>query len=74
MRLPIACAGRGITTLLSCFGGWDAERWETSGPIRMLGNLDQAKLEVPAKDESVLAHLDRMSRELTAYLEISSAW
>jgi len=61
---------------IELFRRLDTELWETSGhnPIRMLGRLDQAKLEAAAKDESVLAHLDRVSRELNAYLEINSTW
>ena len=54
----------------------DGDLWERSGhnPVRMLGMVDQGALEALAHDEGYLAHLDRASRQLNAYLTNGSSW
>ena len=54
----------------------DGDLWETSGhnPVRMLGQIDQARLEALAEDEAFLAHLDRAAAELESYLGNESTW
>jgi starch phosphorylase len=41
----------------------DSSLWESTGhnPVRMLGTIDQRRLESAAKDDSFLAHLERVS-------------
>ena len=54
----------------------DSDLWESSGhnPVLMLGRIDQAQLELVAKDESFLAHLERTVAELNAYVSAESTW
>jgi glycogen phosphorylase len=54
----------------------DDALWEQTkhNPIRMLGMIDQQKLEALAQDEAFLAHLDRVASELDGYLESKSTW
>jgi starch phosphorylase len=40
----------------------------------MLGFIDQAKLDAAARDEAFLAHLDRVTRDLDAYISAKSTW
>ncbi len=45
--------------------------WEEAGhnPVRMLGDVDQARLDLLARDESFLAHLARVHQELRRHLD-----
>jgi glycogen phosphorylase len=54
----------------------DEALWETTkhNPIRMLGMIDQQKLEAFAQDEAFLAHLNRVATDLDAYLSSGSTW
>lgn len=54
----------------------DSDLWETTGhnPVLMLGTIDQAQLEAAAADEGFLAHLERLARDLDAYLAGESTW
>ncbi len=48
----------------------DAELWETTqhNPIRMLGEVNQEKLEELAHDEGFLMEVDRVNEQLIQYL------
>jgi starch phosphorylase len=61
---------------IELFRRLDSELWESSGhnPVRMLGAMDQAQLEAAARDETILAHLERTVRELDSYLASKSTW
>jgi starch phosphorylase len=54
----------------------DGDLWESSGhnPVRMLGTVDQRRLEEAVKDEAFMSHLERVRRELEAYLTSESCW
>lgn len=67
--------------------GWDhdtielfrrlgGDLWEESGrnPVRLLSMVDQSRLEDAAEDGEFLAHLDRVSRALEAYLDAEYTW
>jgi starch phosphorylase len=60
---------------LTLFRRLDSDLWETTdhNPVEMLGSIDQARLEAAAGDESFLAHLDRVARDLDDYLH-NQAW
>src|SRR5512142_2777073 len=61
---------------IELFRRLDSDLWESTGhnPVLLLGNIDQAQLEAAARDESLLAHLERISRKLDAYLSAESTW
>jgi starch phosphorylase len=50
--------------------------WESAGhnPVRMLGEIDQQRIETLARDEGFLGHLQRVHTELRRHLERSSAF
>jgi starch phosphorylase len=54
----------------------DDDLWKETNhnPVRMLGAVDQAKLEAAASDDGFLAHMDRVARELQDYLGERSSW
>ena len=54
----------------------DSDLWESTGhnPVRMLGMIDQRRLEAASSDDAFLAHLDRVARELDEYLAARSTW
>jgi glycogen phosphorylase len=54
----------------------DDTLWEQTkhNPIRMLGAIDQHKLESLSQDEAFLAHLDRVASGLEQYLSSTSTW
>ncbi|MDP8961465.1 MAG: DUF3417 domain-containing protein, partial [Actinomycetota bacterium] len=54
----------------------DPELWaETErNPVRLLGSIEQAKLESAAADHGFLAHLDRATRALRDYLAAAHTW
>jgi len=51
----------------------DRDRWVATGqnPRRLLGEVSQSHLEALARDESFLAHLDRVADRLETYLRTS---
>jgi len=61
---------------IELFRRLDSELWESSGhnPVRMLGAMDQAQLEAAARDETILAQLERTVQELDSYLASKSTW
>jgi len=61
---------------LSLFRRLDPELWEATGhnPVLMLGRMDQRRLEALAADEALLAHLERVKRDLDAYLTGNGTW
>ncbi|MEP0774506.1 MAG: alpha-glucan family phosphorylase, partial [Acidobacteriota bacterium] len=61
---------------LALFRRLDPELWEASGhnPVLMLGRLDQRRLEALAGDEALLAHLERVKRDLDSYLSGNGTW
>lgn len=55
----------------------DSELWESTNhnPVRMLGTIDQGRLEKLATDVGFLAHLERVAHYLDDYGEVSEqAW
>jgi starch phosphorylase len=61
---------------IDLFRRLDRDLWETTGhnPVRMLGSVDQSVLEAAAKDESLLAHLQGVSKGLDTYLSGQGSW
>jgi starch phosphorylase len=54
----------------------DSELWEQSGqnPVRMLGMIDQGRLQAAANDDALLANLERVGQDLDEYLEAKMTW
>src|SRR6185369_16925543 len=48
---------------IELFRRLDSGLWESTGhnPVRMLGSIDQNRLEAAARDDSFLAHMERVS-------------
>ncbi|MCP5110501.1 MAG: glycosyltransferase family 1 protein [bacterium] len=61
---------------IELFRRLDSELWESSGhnPVRMLGAIDQARIESAAEDDAFLAHLERVADELDEYLGSRTSW
>ncbi len=61
---------------IALFRRLDSDLWETSGhnPVRMLGTVDQKRLEESAADESFMAHFERVLEDFDAYLKNESNW
>ncbi len=61
---------------ISLFRRLDPELWEATGhnPVLMLGRMEQRRLETLARDEALLAHLERVKRDLDAYLTGNGTW
>ncbi|MCC7173923.1 MAG: alpha-glucan family phosphorylase [Bryobacterales bacterium] len=61
---------------IELFRRLDSDLWETVGhnPVSLLGAVEQRKLEAAARNDSFLAHMDRVARELGAYLSSESTW
>jgi starch phosphorylase len=61
---------------IELFRRLDSDLWESTGhnPVLLLGRIDQAQLELAAKDESFLAHLERTVAALKSYLAAESSW
>lgn len=61
---------------IELFRRLDSDLWESTGhnPVRMLGAMDQAQLEAAAKDESILAQVERTVHELDEYLASKATW
>ena len=61
---------------IALFRRLDEQLWEQSGlnPVRMLGMIDQSRLEAIVNDEGFLVRLDRVKRALDAYLASRNTW
>ena len=61
---------------IALFRRLDRDLWETTGhnPVLMLGTIDQRQLEAAAADDGFLGHLERVCRELDAYLAGETTW
>jgi glycogen phosphorylase len=61
---------------IELFRRLDRDLWETTGhnPVRMLGSIEQEKLEAASRDEAFLAHLQRVSDRLDSYLGSKTTW
>lgn len=61
---------------IELFRRLDSDLWESSGhnPVLMLGIIDQGQLAAAATDVGFLAHLERVSQNLDAYLSSESEW
>ncbi len=60
---------------IELFRRLDDDLWEaTHNPVIMLGTIDQARLEKAAEDPGFLAHLERVVRDLDAYVTGESTW
>jgi glycogen phosphorylase len=61
---------------IELFRRLDSDLWESAGhnPVRMLGSIDQARLENAAGDDSFLGQLKRVAEELDSYLANESSW
>ncbi len=61
---------------IELFRRLDRTLWEKSGhnPVKMLGNISQARLKEAAQDEAFLGQLERVSRSNYAYLNSTTTW
>ncbi len=61
---------------IELFRRLDSDLWEATGqnPVRMLGTIDQSRLEDAASDDAFLAHLERSVDGLETYLGTRSTW
>ena len=60
---------------IALFRRLDSDLWEASGhnPVRMLGMVDQKRLDEVAADDSFLAHFQRVLEDFDAYLDSKSS-
>src|SRR5574341_84679 len=61
---------------IGLFMRMDQDLWESThhNPVRMLGEVTQARFEALASDDGFLAHLDRVSRSLDEYMQTPRTW
>jgi starch phosphorylase len=61
---------------IALFRRLDDDLWEQTGhnPVLMLGMIDQTRLEEVVVDDGFLVHLERVSRDLDAYLAGRNTW
>ena len=61
---------------IELFRRLDRNLWEQVGhnPVLLLGSIEQEKLEAAARDDAFLAHLQRVSAGLQAYLTDQHTW
>jgi starch phosphorylase len=61
---------------IELFRRLDSDLWEACGhnPVRLLGSVEQIRLETAARNDSFVAHMERVARELGAYLASESSW
>jgi starch phosphorylase len=61
---------------IELFRRLDSDLWETTehNPVLMLGTIDQEQLVAAASDVGFLAHLERVSQNLEAYINTQSDW
>jgi starch phosphorylase len=60
---------------VSLFRRIDDDRFEAveNSPVKLLGSIDQSRLEALSRDDGFLAHLDRVEQAFDRYME-SSTW
>jgi starch phosphorylase len=61
---------------IALFRRLDSDLWETSGhnPVRMLGTIDQKRLQDSAANESFVAHLEQVLHDFDTYMKSESSW
>src|SRR5512139_3117617 len=61
---------------ISLFRRLDRDLWDESGhnPVLMLGSVSQPRLDEAARDESFLAHMDRVTTDLRDYMTGRGTW
>lgn len=61
---------------IELFRRMDSDLWETSGhnPVRMLGTINQQRLEELASDEAFLSSYSRVMADFDAYMENRGSW
>ena len=61
---------------IELFRRLDRDLWETSGhnPVRLLGSIEQHRLESAAKDDAFLAHMRRVVANLQSYMDHEGTW
>ena len=61
---------------IDLFRRLDRDLWEAIGrnPVLLLGTVEQEKLDKAARDESFLAHMDRVLSELDRYMGCQTTW
>jgi starch phosphorylase len=61
---------------IALFRRLDRDLWESSGhnPVRMLGCLEQHRLDVLSRDDGFLGHLQRIADEFDGYRASTSTW
>ncbi len=61
---------------IELFRRLDSDLWESTGhnPVRLLGAVEQKKLEAAARNDSFVAHMERVARELGSYLSTEYSW
>jgi glycogen phosphorylase len=61
---------------IALFRRLDDDLWHATrnNPVLMLGTIDQSRLEEAVSDEGFLLHLERVARDLDAYLHASNTW
>lgn len=61
---------------IELFRRLDSDLWEASNhnPVLLLGSIDQGQLAAAATDSGFLAHLERVSENLDAYMNSESDW
>lgn len=61
---------------IELFRRLDRDLWEATAhnPVKMLGAIDQARLEEVAADDAFLAHLDRVAGEFERYGSSETTW
>jgi glycogen phosphorylase len=54
----------------------DRDLWESTGhnPVLMLGTIEQEKLDAAGRDDAFLAQLERVSANLSSYLQSDLSW
>lgn len=61
---------------IALFRRLDSDLWETSNhnPVKMLGLLDQNRLEEAVSDESFMAHFERVINDFDSYVHGKTNW
>jgi len=61
---------------IDLFRRLDRDLWEESGhnPVRMLGTIDQKKLEAAAEDDGFLAEMERVCQRFDQYMSMERTW
>lgn len=61
---------------IELFRRLDSDLWESTyhNPVRMLGNIDQARLEAAVQDEGFMAHFRRVQADFQRYMSDPNTW